>query len=52
MSAPYYTKTPLRISTIVITAHWGTLINLNKLFENLRNIIIPIWYPTEGILKI
>ncbi len=46
-----YTKTNLRISTMVITAHWGTQINLEKLFNSLPNIMIPIWYPDEGILK-
>jgi len=49
-SAPY-TKTDLRISTMVITAHWGTQINLDNLFQALRHVIIPIWYPTEGVLK-
>jgi len=47
----YYTKTNLRISTMVITAHWGVQINLDRLFELLRDIMIPIWYPQEGILK-
>jgi TATA-box binding protein (TBP) (component of TFIID and TFIIIB) len=46
-----YTKTDLRISTMVITAHWGVQINLDMLFNQLRSIIIPIWYPNEGILK-
>jgi len=46
-----YTKTDLRVSTMVITAHWGTQINLDNLFNTLRNIIIPIWYPEVGILK-
>jgi TATA-box binding protein (TBP) (component of TFIID and TFIIIB) len=50
MSAPF-TKTDLRISTMVITAHWGTQINLDNLFRALQQVIIPIWYPTEGILK-
>jgi TATA-box binding protein (TBP) (component of TFIID and TFIIIB) len=36
---------------MVITAHWGTKINLDLLFEELKKIIIPIWYPDEGILK-
>jgi TATA-box binding protein (TBP) (component of TFIID and TFIIIB) len=36
---------------MVITAHWGTQINLDNLFQALRSIIIPIWYPQEGILK-
>ena len=46
-----YTKTKLRISTMVITAHWGTPINLDLLFESLKPVIIPIWYPDTGILK-
>lgn len=46
-----YTKTALRVSTMVITAHWGTQINLDNLFNSLRNAIIPIWYPDIGILK-
>jgi TATA-box binding protein (TBP) (component of TFIID and TFIIIB) len=36
---------------MVITAHWGTPIQLDQLFESLRPILIPIWYPEEGILK-
>ena len=36
---------------MVITAHWGTQINLESLFNSLRSIIIPIWYPDIGILK-
>ena len=47
-----YTKTNLRISTMVITAHWGTSIQLTKLFDLLRSYIIPVWYPEEGVLKI
>ena len=46
-----YTKTPLRISTMVITANWGKQINLDSLFNSFRAIIIPIWYPDIGILK-
>jgi TATA-box binding protein (TBP) (component of TFIID and TFIIIB) len=46
-----YTRTDLRISTMVITAHWGTQINLDSLFNSLRNVIIPMWYPDVGILK-
>jgi TATA-box binding protein (TBP) (component of TFIID and TFIIIB) len=49
--AATYTKTNLRISTMVITAHWGTSIQLDQLFESLRSVILPIWYPEEGILK-
>jgi TATA-box binding protein (TBP) (component of TFIID and TFIIIB) len=36
---------------MVITAHWGTSIQLDQLFESLRSVILPIWYPGEGILK-
>ncbi len=46
-----FTKTDLRVSTMVVTAHWGTKINLIKLFEELKQTLIPIWYPSEGILK-
>lgn len=46
-----YTKTPLRVSTMVITAHWGTSIQLDKLSTLLSSILIPIWYPDTGILK-
>jgi hypothetical protein len=47
-----HTKTPLRISTMVVTAHWGKKINLEKMFTPLKGLIIPIWIPMEGILKI
>lgn len=46
-----YTRTELRVSTMVITAHWGTQINLDTLFNALRGVIIPVWYPDTGILK-
>jgi len=46
-----YTKTNLRISTMVITAHWGTQIDLSTLFNSIKNIIIPVWMPDIGILK-
>jgi len=45
------TRTPLRVSTMVITAHWGTSIQLDTLFETLPAVLIPIWLPSEGILK-
>ena len=50
-ASPPYTKSKLRVSTMVITAHWGTPIQLDSLFESLRAVIIPIWYPEEGVLK-
>lgn len=49
--APLFQKTDLRISTMVITAHWGMPIKLDSLFEQLPRIMIPAWYPSEGILK-
>ena len=36
---------------MVITAHWGTEINLDLLFKSISKIIIPVWYPDIGILK-
>jgi len=47
-----FTKTPLRISTMVITAHWGTPVNIGVIFEALKAYILPLWYPAEGVLKI
>ncbi len=46
-----FTKSDLRVSTMVVTAHWGTKINLSKAFEQFKSILIPIWYPSEGVLK-
>lgn len=46
-----YTKTDYRISTMVITAHWGTQIDLATLFNSIKDLIIPVWYPDIGILK-
>jgi TATA-box binding protein (TBP) (component of TFIID and TFIIIB) len=43
---------PLRISTLVTTGHLGTVIYLDKLFEQFNNYAIPIGYPGEGLLKI
>lgn len=51
MAAPSYTKSALRVSTMVITAHWGTPLQMDTLSESLRSILIPIWYPDVGILK-
>ena len=48
---PSYEKTDLRVSTMVITAHWGVPINLDLLFDMVRHMLIPIWLPAEGILK-
>jgi TATA-box binding protein (TBP) (component of TFIID and TFIIIB) len=36
---------------MVITANWGAPIQLDSLFESMRAVIIPIWYPDEGVLK-
>ena len=51
MDASKLTFTPLRISTLVTTGHLGTPINLKSLFDQLPKILIPIGYPSEGILK-
>jgi TATA-box binding protein (TBP) (component of TFIID and TFIIIB) len=43
--------TPLRISTKVITANMGTVMNAKTLFDNISQILIPLWWPGEGVLK-
>jgi TATA-box binding protein (TBP) (component of TFIID and TFIIIB) len=43
--------TPLRISTKVITANMGTAMNAKTLFENIQQILVPLWWPGEGVLK-
>lgn len=48
---PTFKKTPLRISTLTMTADWGSPINLDLLFEQLPARFIPIWYPAAGVLK-
>lgn len=49
---PDYVKpTPLRISTKVITANMGTTMNAKELFNNIQQILIPLWWPGEGVLK-
>jgi TATA-box binding protein (TBP) (component of TFIID and TFIIIB) len=47
----YVQATPLRISTKVITAHMGTTMDAKKLFDNISQILIPLWWPGEGVLK-
>ena len=49
--AASFKKTPLRISTMTVTANWGMPIQLNTIFEQIKCHIVPIWYPGEGILK-
>ena len=51
MASSSFTKTPLRISTMTVTANWGMPINLMTIFEQIKHYLIPIWYPGEGILK-
>lgn len=48
---PQYKFTPLRISTMVATAQFNTTLNLTQLFEDIKDILIPLWWPGEGILK-
>jgi hypothetical protein len=43
--------TPLRISTNVATGNIGSVLYLDKLFEQLHQVLIPFGYPEEGILK-
>jgi len=43
--------TPLRISTLVTTGHLGSMINLTRLFNQIKVLMIPIGYPDEGVLK-
>ena len=45
------TFTPLRISTLVTTGHLGTTIHLTKLFNQMKGILIPIGYMSDGFLK-
>ena len=42
---------PYRISTMTVTANWGSPFLLDSLFEQLKGFCIPIGYPSEGILK-
>ena len=51
MEPDYVKPTPLRISTKVITANMGTSMNAKLLFENIKTVLIPLWWPGEGILK-
>jgi TATA-box binding protein (TBP) (component of TFIID and TFIIIB) len=49
--AATFKKSALRISTMTVTANWGMPIQLNTIFEQIKQYLIPIWYPGEGILK-
>jgi len=51
VSSSLIIKTPLRVSTMTVTANWGQAINLDTVFEQIHSHLIPIWYPDEGILK-
>jgi hypothetical protein len=42
----------LRISTMVVTAHLGTTIDLQRLLELFHERAIPLSYPGEGFLKV
>lgn len=48
-TSPTLTISPIRVSTMVTTAHVGCLINLDALFECVP--ILPYWVLTDGILK-
>ncbi len=47
----YVKPTPIRISKKVITANMGTTMNAKLLFDNISQVLIPLWWPGEGILK-
>jgi TATA-box binding protein (TBP) (component of TFIID and TFIIIB) len=47
----YVKPTSLRISTKVITANMGTTMNAKQLFDNISQVLVPLWWPGEGILK-
>jgi hypothetical protein len=51
MNSSDVTFTPLRISTNVATGNLGSKLYLDKLFEQLPQVLIPFGYPEEGILK-
>jgi TATA-box binding protein (TBP) (component of TFIID and TFIIIB) len=51
MNASDVQFTPLRISTNVATGNIGSVLYLDKMFEQLSTILIPFGYPAEGILK-
>ena len=42
----------LRVSTMVVTAHLGTTINLHSLLELFHERAIPLTWPGEGFLKV
>ena len=46
------TITPLRVSTMVVTAHLGTTINLQRLLDLFHEKAIPLSWPDEGFLKV
>ena len=43
---------PLRVSTMVVTAHLGTTLNLHRLLELFHEVAIPLTWPDEGFLKV
>ena len=52
MESRSLTFTPLRISTLVTTGHLGSVLNIQKIFEQFPQVCLPIGYPAEGFLKI
>jgi hypothetical protein len=51
MEQDYVKPTPLRVSTKVVTANMGTTMSAKTLFENISQILVPIWWPGQGVLK-
>jgi len=52
MNADALTIGKLRISTMVVTAHLGTTINLLRLMELFHEKAIPLTWPSQGFLKL
>lgn len=48
-TTPTLSISPIRISTMVTTCHVGTIINLDRLFEEIP--ILDYWDLTDGVLK-
>ena len=46
-----FSPSPLRVSTRVITANAGTTIDLKTLFNSVGSVLVPLWWPGEGVLK-
>lgn len=46
------TISPLRISTMVVTAQMGCILDLQMLLDHFHERVIPLSWPEEGVLKV